>query len=147
MVKKTTCTKSVKNCKILTLKVNFLCQKLSKSFKKNFHSTFFEKFNFWSTSFSKMMSDFLTPSVQVCAGPNCFTWDSPVKCEIVCDKSWVILDYFGYFAAISVPMSAYRLSILTKECQHVEGTIMMGFFAMGSLLWSFFFGKCFDYLY
>ena len=65
----------------------------------------------------------------------------------MCDKSWVILDYFGYFAAILVPISAYRLSILAKECQHVEGTIIMGFFSTGSLLWSFFFGKCFDYLY
>ena len=39
-----TCIKVVKNCKILTFKVYFLCQKLSESFKieeYQFRSTFF----------------------------------------------------------------------------------------------------------
>ena len=31
------CTKVVKNGKILTFKVNFLCQKISQSFKKKIH--------------------------------------------------------------------------------------------------------------
>ena len=54
----------VKNCKILTFKVNFLCQKLSESFQFFFISTyfnwgthfllltFFDNFNFLSTLFS-----------------------------------------------------------------------------------------------
>ena len=61
--------KVVKNCKILTFKVNFLCQKWSKLSKNHFieeyhfSSTFFVsdifwQLNFWTTFFSKMMSNF-----------------------------------------------------------------------------------------
>ena len=60
----------VKNCKILTFKVNFLWQKLSESFQTFFSLnninlgahflllTFFDNFNFESTLFSKMEAVF-----------------------------------------------------------------------------------------
>ena len=59
----------VKSCKILTLKVNFLWQKLSESFhfffieQYQFRSTYFvidsfDNFNFYSTLFSKMKAVF-----------------------------------------------------------------------------------------
>ena len=62
--------KIVKNGKILTFKVNFLCQKLSESFSIFFSLknlilgahllllTFFGTFIFWTTSFSKMTFNF-----------------------------------------------------------------------------------------
>ena len=56
--------KVVINCKFLTFKVNSLSQKLSKSLviffieEYHFRGTFFENFNFLTTLFSKMTSDF-----------------------------------------------------------------------------------------
>ena len=90
----------VKNCKILTFNVNFLCQKSFSFFSLNdiilgAHFsllTFFEKFNFYSTLFSKMTSTF---------------WRLRSSSKLLISKKY----YHGIYPLV------YALNVLEDHCE------------------------------